>query len=348
VVVRRFAFFSLAGTALLGTAQVWAATVVVVRPVNASQAMAETVVRIRGELVSAGFQVEIAEGVDLEGTNDLRSRDSLEKLAEQRRADAAVAIIGDVAPNSVEAWVVDRVTGKSVMRRLSFEPQSNRAPQTLAIRAIELLRSSFLEIHLAPAEESGEARAEIPRAVERLVAFEPSSRLPERFGIEVGAGGVMAGGGVGPALLPVLLFDWALGRRLLLQATMAAWGTRPRVENRVGSAQVAQEFVLLGLLYRLGPGARVQPFVGVSAGALHTSVEGRASYPNQGLSAGRWSLLVDAGLGVRLRLHDRFYLATAAHLQLAEPYPSIVFLDENVATSGRPNVFLTLTMGTWL
>ena len=302
--------------------------------------MGETVVRIRGELLSAGFTVEIVDGVADS------SRDLLEGLAEQRRADAALAIVGNATPNSVEAWVVDRLTGKSVMRRLPFEPQSERAPQTLAIRAIELLRSSFLEINLTSEERP---RPEIPPEVERLVGVEVVAKRPESFGIEVGAAGIWGNGGVGPALAPVLLLDWALGQHFVLQATLAGLGTRPSVTTpQVGSAQVAQELGLLGCAYRFRTGERWQPFVGLAAGVLYTSVKGSADYPNRGLSAHEWSLLMDAGAGSWLRLRDRFFLALAGHLQMAQPYPSIRFLESNVATTGRPNVFLALTAGAWL
>jgi hypothetical protein len=324
----------------LGTAHALAATVVIVRPANVSPAMAETVVRIRGELLSAGFTVEIVDGVPDS------SRDSLEKLAEQLRADATLAIVGNTAPNSVEAWVVDRLTGKSVMRRLPFEPQSEKAPQTLAIRSIELLRSSFLEINLTPEERPHQA---VPVEVERLVGVEMVPRRPERFGIELGAAGILGNGGVGPAVLPVLALDLAFGQHFFMQATLVGLGTRPSIATpKVGSAQVAQQFALLGLGYRFRPGARWQPFVGLAAGALYTSVKGNADYPNRGLSAHQWSLLMDAGVGCRLRLRERFFLALAGHLQMAQPYPSVRFLDNDVATSGRPNVTLALTAGAWL
>jgi hypothetical protein len=38
----------------------------------------------------------------------------------------------------------------------------------------------------------------------------------------------------------------------------------------------------------------------------------------------------------------------AAHVQVAEPYIAIHVVDTLVATSGRPNVLLSLTLGAWL
>jgi hypothetical protein len=345
--VGRLAIVILAFAILLWPAPAFAATVVIMRPANSTPAMAETVVRIHGELISAGFGVEIVDGSALDGLMGRQSRDSLERLAEQRGADAVVAIVGDVAPNSVEVWVVDKVTGKSVSRRLPFEPQSERAPQTLAIRAIELLRSSFLEIHMAP-REARQSPASTPPAVFRFVGMEPLAARSERVGVEVGAAAALGFGGVGLAVLPIVRFDWVLRPWLVGQASFAGLGTRPKVETGAGSAEVAQAYGVVGACYRFRAGRGWQPFLSLSAGALRTSVEGRANSPNQGQAVQQWSFLVDGGLGSWIKLRDRFYLALAAHVQMAEPYLGVRFVDTVVATSGRPNVLLTLTVGAWL
>jgi hypothetical protein len=129
---------------------------------------------------------------------------------------------------------------------------------------------------------------------------------------------------------------------------MAGLGTRPTVQSETGSAQIAQEYGVLGACLRPSIVRRLRPFVVLSAGVLHTSVEGRADSPNQGRSAGQWSFLVDAGLGTWLHLRDRFYVALAVHAQVAEPYLAVRFVDTVVATSARPNLLLTLTVGAWL
>ena len=45
---------------------------------------------------------------------------------------------------------------------------------------------------------------------------------------------------------------------------------------------------------------------------------------------------------------DDYHVTFAAHVQLAEPYVAIHVLDTVVATTGRPNLLLTLTLGAWL
>jgi hypothetical protein len=256
--------------------------------------------------------------------------------------------VGDLAPNSVEVWVVDRLTGKSVIRRLPFEPLSDRAPQTLAIRAIELLRSSFLEIHLAFSGRGNQPPAQPSPTVVRFVAMDAAPARPERMGVEVGAGGVMGFDGIGLSVLPIVRFDWAVRPWLVTQASFAGMGTRPTVENALGSAQVAQDYGVVGACYRWRAGDRVRPFLSLSVGALHTSIEGRANSGNESHSDARWSFLFDGGLGSWLQLRDRFYLALAVHVQMAEPYVGVRFLGNVTATSARPNVVLTFTVGAWL
>jgi hypothetical protein len=326
---------------------VLAATVVIVGPANPSPGIAETVVRIRGELLSAGFAVEIVDGAVVSSVASHDSRDSLERLAERRAADAVIAIVGETAPNSVEVWVVDKVTGKSVVRKLPFEAKSRHAPETLAIRAIELLRSSFLEIDLTANGRRSEPASTPPPVVVRFM--ERQAGHPERIAVELGGAGVVGFDGVGLALMPLARFDVALGAWFVIRATLAGLGTRPSVANTLGSAQVAQEFVTLGGALRFRAGRRLRPFVSLSAGALYTQVEGRAATTaNQGRDEHAWSFLADGSVGTSMALRDRLYLSLATHAQMAEPYPAIHFLDTVVATSARPNFLVTLTVGAWL
>ena len=346
---RRLALATVAVLGLLAATPARAASVIIVRPANSPPVMVETLVRLRGELISAGFETEIVDGPAPAASATGDSRSSLELLAAGRGADAVVAILGDLAPDSVEVWVIDKVTGKSVVRRVPFEPGAAGASKTLAIRAIELLRSSFLEIDLAARDrQNAPGAAPPPPAVVHFVEAERLARHPETFGVEVGGAAVMSVDGVGPALLPLVRFDWSLGPWFVGQATFAGLGTRPTVESQAGSAQVAQAYGLLGASVRFRPGARLRPFAALAAGILHTSVDGLADAPNQGHATGRWSFLADAGVGSQLRLPDRFYISVAVHAQLAEPYVAVRVLGAVVATSARPNLLMTLTVGAWL
>src|SRR6185369_512463 len=122
---------------------------------------------------------------------------------------------------------------------------------TLAIRAIEVLRSSFLALDMAGerperASPSEPTRAS-PREPERLEEPAAAPTRAGRFGISAGAATLTSFDGVGTSILPLLRFDWALTSWLGLQATGAGLGTRPRVAAAAGSVQVAQDFAVLGL-----------------------------------------------------------------------------------------------------
>jgi hypothetical protein len=58
--------------------------------------------------------------------------------------------------------------------------------------------------------------------------------------------------------------------------------------------------------------------------------------------------LIDFSLGAGLHLYGRSYLTLALHAQVAEPFVAIYIVDTVGATSGRPNLLLTLTVGAWL
>jgi hypothetical protein len=133
-----------------------------------------------------------------------------------------------------------------------------------------------------------------------------------------------------------------------MQASVAGLGSRSAIATTAGNARVAQQYAMVGGFYRLRSTQRLWPFFGLAAGALRTSVEGQAGQGTGGRTAERWSGLIDASLGAGLRLYGRAYLTLAAHAQVAEPYVAIHIVDTVGATSGRPNLLLTLTFGAWL
>jgi hypothetical protein len=332
-------------TVVFWTVPSLAATVVLVRSANPAPGMGEALVRIRGELISAGFDVDVVEGT---AGSEGESRNWLELLAARRGADAVVAMVGDKSHDLVEVWVIDKVTGKSVVRNVPFRPLSAKGPETLAIQAVELLRASFLEIDLSSSARPGAVGAAPPQTVVRFVGMDRNVEQVERFSVELGGAASVGLDGVGATLMPVLRLAWAWRPSFIVQATAAGMGNRPTVENGGASAQVAQEFALLGAAYRFTIDKRLRPFVSLSVGALHTSVAGQADWPLQGQSVAQWSFLLDGEIGVGVPLLDRFYLSLATHAQMAEPYPAIRFAGAVVATSARPNILLTLTIGAWL
>jgi hypothetical protein len=319
---------------LLAAVPAHAVTVALVRPPGLSVAMTEALVRLHGELLSVGIDVELA---DSPATREPGARAWLETLAKNRGASAVIDPVGD----ALDVWIIENATRRFEVSRVALEPGTENAAERLAIRAIEVLRSSFLEIDLMARERRREIGAKPAAAAHAEVLGPP----PERFGLALGAAALTSLDGVGPALVPLLRFDLALHPRFAVQAVLAGWGSRPTVASKTGSARVGQQYGVLGGCYRFRPGQGLRPFVALAAGALRTTIEGQADLPKQAHSLVQWSFLLDANAGVELRLFGRTYATLAAHVHAAEPYVAIHFVDTVVATTGRPNLLVTLAVG---
>jgi hypothetical protein len=143
---------------------------------------------------------------------------------------------------------------------------------------------------------------------------------------------------------------WAIRPSLVAQVTVAGYGSHPSVQNDVGSARSPKSLRLLGARYRFLLGRRLRPTLSLSAGALHTRVEGQAKADSSYRSrdAALWSFLLDGGVGIGVALAERFEITLAAHAQIADPYPAVRFTKSVVATSTRPSLLFILTIGAWL
>lgn len=318
-----------------------AATVAILRPRSEAPAISEALFRLRGELLAVELSVTVVDRPPLDDTDSAEARAWLERTAKTQAIDAFIDVLGDRAPVGVDVWILERTPAELRHARVVLDADADQAAATLAIRTIEVLRSSFLAL-----EMGGREAVSPPPPARPAPARTPSP--PQRrasFGVEIGATGLTSLDGVGLSLLPLARLDWAFSSRFALQITGAAFGTRPRVEAAAGSVDVAQQFALLGLCLCPPSGAGLHPLAALATGALHTALEGQANAPNLGHELERWSLLVDASAGARLDLPERFYLTLATHLQLAAPYVAIHFVDTVVASTGRPNVLLSLTAG---
>jgi hypothetical protein len=332
-------------TCLVGTRVARAATVVMLWPPTPSADVTQALTLLRGELLSVGLAVTVSDrkpGPEVAAPNSVAW---LESFAAEG-ASAVIDTIGDEVLEAVDVWIVKTHPQRFEVTHVAVEPDAPRRPEMLALRALEALRAGLLQIDWAERKRRNDAVDRAPIA--QAPAHEPRPTPDDRVGLEVGAAATMSLDGLGPAVLSTLRVTWAARPWLLMQASLAGWGSRSTVSTTSGSAQVAQQYALLGGCYRLRPTARLWPLFGIAAGVLRTSIEGQTGPGTGGHTAERWSALLDVALGAGLRLGDRFYLTLAAHAQVAEPYVAIHIVHEVGATSGRPNLLLTLTVGAWL
>lgn len=337
----------LASILLLWAMPAHAATVALVRPLGTTPELTETLVRLHGELLSVGFAVRLLDrpaGTQPGGTEP---QPWLEALAAEGENDAVVEVVGDATTLAVDLWILSPAPQRLDVVRVELEPTATNRAERLAIRAVEVLRSTFLEQDMAARRRQAEALQEPGPATPPPVALGEPAERPERVGVAVGLAGLTSLDGVGPAVLPMARLDWAARPWLVTQAALAGLGSRPEVATTAGTARVAQQYGTLGGRLRLRSESRLTPFVALSSGVLRTSVEGQAEAPRQGQGAEQWSLLLDGSVGAELHLPERYSLTLAGHAQWAEPYVAIHFVDSVVATTGRPNLALSLTVGVW-
>jgi hypothetical protein len=158
--------------------------------------------RLQAELRALHFDVP-----EVEIAPDPPSRAQLEDAARRSEAVAAVRIVP--SQTGVEVWIVDRLTGKTVLREIVTTGGGNASRDaTVALRVVELLRASLMELDAA---RPPQGEMETPPLIRELMA--PSrvtapaavkiGTLPElpppAFSIELGPAAVLSPGGFGPS-----------------------------------------------------------------------------------------------------------------------------------------------------
>jgi hypothetical protein len=317
--------------------------VALARPAATDPTVAEAVNRIRGELVAEGFDVVL---VDAPPSTDPAGAPPADPTA-----IATIGLAVDKDTHVAELRVVDRLTNKVVIRRTPVDDAgSGHAAEVLAVRAVELLRASLLELLVAPRPARAAAPPEVRQATAWVAKALPMEPDPA-WAVEVGAAVLGEVGDVPPAILAM-----ARGRRRLfgaldLRATVAGLGTTPRVTKDVGNATVTQAFGMVEAVGVFWARAPVHPTVSLGAGALYVGVDGHpasASAPFRGRSDSLWAFVGDAGVGAAVRLERHFELTFEGHAMLATPQPTITFAGSDVGRVGLPSLLGSLSIAGWL
>jgi hypothetical protein len=352
------AFF--ASTATCSVALADSARIALVRPGVSTPAITEALTRIQGELTADGFQVVL---VDSLGGLDTAS--TVEGTRPDGGALASVGIFVDAGAHVAELRVIDRLTNKIVVRRTAIaDAETSHLAEVLAVRAVELLRASLLEllIESRPVPVAGAQRsppAETQQA-SQWAAHALRQAHQSTWAVEAGTAVILGFGGIGPALLGVLRVCVEFVPPLNVRVTVAGLGTTSSVEamrplpglppSGAASASVSQQLGLVEFVARPWEGSFVHPILSIGAGALNVAVAGQVTSPSpyEGLRSYRWSFAADAGAGAQLRLSPRFDVSIETHAILAQPFPVVTFLGAEVARGGQPSLLASLTVVGWL
>jgi hypothetical protein len=185
--------------------------------------------RVAAELEALGFRAVI---VDAASTPT--SRASLEASA--RSAGAMAAIRAVPSERGVEVWIADRVTGKTVLRQVSPEGGAPDPDAALAIRAVELLRASLLEVTLPSAPAGEVVGTPELREKMRLPAYpEPEKTVVPTLRFSLAPGVLASPGGAGAAASLDVGVAWMPSEHVGVAAFMAIPLSQPRIAGAAGS-----------------------------------------------------------------------------------------------------------------
>lgn len=333
-------------TFLLWAEPARATTVAVVWTPARSDEVNQVLTLLRGELLSAGLDVATSDRSGPRESGESEAMAWLEDFA-RRGVSAVVDAVGDDALEAVDVWILKAPPRRFEVTHVAVSPETPNRQSMLALRAFEALRAGLLQMDWAARKQHDEPVAKPPVATVAAAVAPKPEPYRDRVGIEIGAVASMSLDGVATAFSPTVRLGWAARPWLLVQATAEGLGSQPTISTASGRATIAHQYAVLGACYRLRSRHRLWPFIGLAGGVLRTSVEGEAGWGTRARSAVQWSTLLDAGLGIGGDINRHLYMTLSVHAQLAEPYVAIHITD-TVATSGRPNLLLALTMGRWL
>jgi len=226
-----------------------AQSVVLVRPPVSDRVLVEAFNRLRAELGLQDFEVVVVEAPEGPSTPE-----SIDHLAQERGAFAAISFARRADTTTADVWIADRATGKTTVRTLALRGVVD-APSVLAVRSVDLLRESLHELGPAdappPPEVVGVDRGPVP---EQVRAWAAPERPPWRLRLEGTALGETSSVGLGYGV------GLALSRRLASSVTLGVGLAGPLVGGSFrassGSASIRQELAWLELAatpYRTGP-----------------------------------------------------------------------------------------------
>lgn len=315
----------------------WAQRVLVVRPPPRDATLFEAFGRLCAELALQSFEVIV-----LGSSARSPGAEELEQKAQESEAFAAVALRRDGSGTAAEVCIVDRVTGKTTTRKLLIDPSSD-GPMLLAVRAVDLLRASLLELGSGQAPARDVLGVEAQPPAPEVLRF---SREPPRF--HVRTGGIVlftppVGGGVGVQIGAHYRLDESFRLGLLLGGPL--FGAEFRAEG--GAAQVRQELALLRASWNLGRAAAGRhwewgPLLGI--GAYHLQATGDVALPLVGRSEEFFSFAADAGLSVQYFFHPSVSVGLELTCLTLLPRP-VIAVDEERSPPLIAQALGTLSLG---
>lgn len=283
----------------------------------------------RAEFAALDFEVQVVPGV---ATGEKDRREELFKLARQNEAAAALRIVRSTSPamGGVELWVMDQVTGKLVFRNIEVEWRANGdAASIVALRVVELLRASLLEIQV-PSQKP----AQIEKPLLDLVENVP--RKARGFiGIGMGVATLGSPGGAGAlgGVRMALSYDPIKHLGIELDGLVSFASRDIRQEGAASTFEVAA--VRGWILWRILTRGVARPAIGLGGGVLVPWARGLDEARKMDRTVTGY---VGGTAQLGLALSRNVWMRVLCNVGFSLPKTRIFFAKQKVATFGMPLV----------
>jgi hypothetical protein len=293
--------------------------VVILRPERTDPELDRALIYLEGELTAAGFAVTIV------AVSEPVTPKVLREVGEEREAFATLTVLRSNGNTTADVWIGDRVTGKTSVRTLATTA-SERSGRILALRAVDLLKTSLAEADQQPTpppEIVGVAPAsEVPREV-RVFA----ERSPPRASLRVHAAGL----GWPPPFAPAVGPELGVALRVAPRVELRVVGltlSGAVVESEVGKVRLGEQFALA----ELGVAIWHTPAAGFSlvggAGVHRIAVAGEARPPYFGERDATVGFVASAGPELGLVASQNARFVVGARAVTVAPDPVVLVFDE--------------------
>jgi hypothetical protein len=321
----------LAVTLLLLVTPASAQRIVLLRPTTADPALLQAFGRLQGELMTYDFEVIVLDAGDV-----APSPRQLAQAAEQARAVASVSLIRSEGLATADVWISDRVTGKTTMRTIATA-ENREASSVLAVRAVDLLRTSLREISAGEGPPPEVVGASPERASPHVREWATGKPVRRRWSVEAGFVVQSTLSRLGSVYGPSISLGYDPSERVGLALGFQGPLSGAHASSERASLSLHNEQLFAEVRYRLVARARWSAEVTGAAGVHRLEVEGAARPPYVGRSDSAFTALTAAGLGLELRLAPSAALLAYGRAVLLAPRPVARMADTELSY-GRPAV----------
>jgi len=279
---------------------------------------------LNAELLEIGFALRVEP--PREGSTERVSR-----LFSHAESTGAVAVIELVSTDrGVELWLVDRVTGKAVVRPLdAVDLADELAVRALALQIVELLRASLLELSVVGFEREAEA----PPAARRLVEQAQVAPEPFRSALTLGGGVSWSPGGLEIAPQLFLSGRWFVHPRWRVGLDLMVPTFPTSLEGPEGVSTQALSLAAVAVDGSLPLGSRLTARFGGFIGAIWLITDGAPSSTEfRGSSSHAFSAVIGARFALAVAISSAISFEVDVSAGVSLPKISVAF-DERVAAS---------------